>query len=71
MCVCVCLCVYVRRSFYKKNESRLRSWQRESLFRVTPYLRKSIIISPFISQKTVRKIIFIDCCSRNFLYNRE
>ena len=30
------------------------------------FLRKSIIMGPFISQKTVSMKFFTDCCARNF-----
>ena len=49
----------------------LRIWQWEVTITVAPLTRKSRVIGPFMSQKTVSMTFFTDCYTQNFFFTRE
>ena len=67
-CRCYFLYIYL---FSKKDEFCLKSWQDETLFTVALFSKKSIVLSPFMSQDTVNIAFFTDHCTWNFFFNGE
>ena len=43
----------------------------KTLFTVAPLLRRSIVLHPFISQKTVGMTFLTECCARNFFFTGD
>ena len=43
--------------------------QLEAVFTFEPFSRKSVVMGPLISQKTVSMTFFTDYCTRNFFFS--
>ena len=58
-------------TFPSKEIICLWGWQYEAVFTVTPFTGKSILMGPFMSQKTVNMTFFTDNCNQNFFFAGE
>ena len=44
------------------------SWPEEALLTLAPFSRKSLVMNPFMSPKTVNMVYFTERCGRNFFF---
>ena len=49
----------------------LRSWKQKIMFTVGPFSRKSFVMGPLMSYKTISITFFDGFCTQNFFFTRE